>query len=530
MRSIDYDKVEAGVAAIAGIDPSNVLTHEKVLLAEYINDATRYCWDYYPWSEAVKIEKRYFREDYDSNNNYAINDEVHSAGKYYRLYNISTRIDPPFPAPAEDLFSWYEIGDINDDPSWQEELFYKIGSRVVYKGETYLCIANLGEDASTDIDIVNYFYDKILPTNEQYWLKIDPVLKRYIPFEQDGFDTIGTVLSIHIDDPKFSSGRPLNWTEENEGVFVEMPERDINFVYLKYRPEAPVYSHNTTGQKVPNFLAPAIKAYAYKSWLIGDGQHEKSQLQDMQAIDLLLREVDKLNHQQDRGQKYQISSEPYRRVNASASVPTEQRYDRVSGFKTSTVDTKLGIFVPNDIPARNAHRPCQAFTTRIRFDTESDSIRNYVKKADSVVHVMNIRSYGSGRQAVLFRGSSSDFKLFTGAQFRATGIGFVKGIEQGVIAYHIGINVSPITAHREKSQSVDNVPLSITTEAEGRQATVRGTSSASAEINLTAQGRQASRQATVMQVKMSFVALGEMVAWASRASWDDVNVHWEKAK
>ena len=40
MRTIPYSSLERGLAAIAGIDSDNLLTHEKVQFAEYINDAT----------------------------------------------------------------------------------------------------------------------------------------------------------------------------------------------------------------------------------------------------------------------------------------------------------------------------------------------------------------------------------------------------------------------------------------------------------------------------------------------------------
>ena len=84
MRSIPYSDIEKGVAAIAGIDPTSLLAHEKVLLAEYISDATKYCWDYYPWSEFTKTEKRYFRNAFVPSTSYKAGDEVYYDGKYYR--------------------------------------------------------------------------------------------------------------------------------------------------------------------------------------------------------------------------------------------------------------------------------------------------------------------------------------------------------------------------------------------------------------------------------------------------------------
>ena len=42
MRSTDYATIERGVASIAGIEPDNILAHEKTILADYITDATKF--------------------------------------------------------------------------------------------------------------------------------------------------------------------------------------------------------------------------------------------------------------------------------------------------------------------------------------------------------------------------------------------------------------------------------------------------------------------------------------------------------
>ena len=353
-------------------------------------------------------------------------------------------------------------------------------------------------------------------------------MRRFIDYEQSGYDTIGTIFSVHADDPQFSSGKPLNWNEGNEGIYIEMPEASYNYVWLKYRPEAPVYTHDGTNQKVPNFLVPAIKAYAYRSWLIGDGQHEKAQLQDQQAIDLLLREVDKLNNQQDRGQAYTIQSEPYRRVDASGNTPTTVTHDRIGGFKTGTVKVDLDFGNRDKVTGKNAVLR-SGTTMGLNASAICRSIRNFVKKGSLNISVVH-RLFSIGRQAVSYRDTYMMFRHFTGKPFKATGIGYVKGIEQGIVAYKVGISVPNVKFFNEVHRRVDNVNVGVSSVQAGRQAVSRGLTSKEFFITTTAQGFDAGKQAYVGQTKLKIIPSIGVTGWNSRAEWEHTNVHWENAK
>lgn len=314
MRTIPYSQLERGLAAIAGIDPDNLLAHEKVMFAEYINDAIKYVWDYFPWPETTSIEKRYFREIWSEGGDYEIGDEVFHDGLYYRKWaedeegssweeqdgeydNTSKWSDGERP---ENTSVWHTVADIETNLDWSEEGVYYVGAKVTYRGDTYLCIKQLNGSTSSGLDGVNYEQDGITPENINYWSKIDTRFERYIPYEQQGQTTIGTLLSAHTKDPRYEVAPPLNWVELREGIYVSLPEAQ-NYVWLKYREEAPNYSSDEPNKPVLNFLAPAVKSFAYKAFLIGDGQAEKATLVDQTAITLLTQEIDKLSYQQDRG-------------------------------------------------------------------------------------------------------------------------------------------------------------------------------------------------------------------------------------
>jgi hypothetical protein len=341
MRSIPYSDIEKGVAAIAGIDPSALLAHEKILLAEYINDATKLCWDYYPWAEFTKTEERYFRDDFVPNASYEAGDEVHYEGKYYRarLANQSSTID------ISEVI-WYEVGDVIGVEEWSETGLYYKGAKVSYFDKSYICINQpVSSIPDHGLDPCSFGLNRISVTDTSYFQEIDSVFDRYIAYEQTGKDVIGTCLAITLEDPRYSDTSPLNWREDREGFYIEPRGESFNKVWIRYRLQAPTFTSDSTTDEVPRFLSQAIKAYAYKHWLIGDGQHEKAQLQDMYGLDLLVRELDKLDSQQDRGQQFTIIKNPYRRINAKQGFVTPVTDDKIGKLYDSTTEVSTTIEV-----------------------------------------------------------------------------------------------------------------------------------------------------------------------------------------
>lgn len=319
MRTIPYSSLEKGLAAIAGIDASNLLAHEKAQFAEYINDATKFVWEHYPWPETVRVEKRYFRPIWEEGLSYNIGDEVFFNNKYYRKfadYQTSTsenwedkdnwteaqRDWFPFISPEESTV-WHQIGDRFETEDYREEGLYGVGALVNHEGEVYLCIKNpVASPFDPVSQYTNFSQNGISINNRAYWSKIDTTFNRYIGYEQEGKTVIGTLFSVHTEDPRYYSATPLNWQLGREGAYIDLPY-ETNELWVKFREEPPTYSAEDYNKPVINYLASAIKAYAYRSFLISDGQNEKAVLQEQMALDLLIKESDKLIHQQDRGVK-----------------------------------------------------------------------------------------------------------------------------------------------------------------------------------------------------------------------------------
>lgn len=348
MRSIPYSDIEKGVAAIAGIDPTSLLAHEKVLLAEYISDATKYCWDYYPWSEFTKTEKRYFRNAFVPSTSYKAGDEVYYDGKYYRA-----RVDNSDAVIDITTVNWYEVGDTIGAPEWSPKGLYYKGAKVQLDGVMYICIDQpMSNIESHGEDPCSFDLNGIHITDTNYFEEIYNIFDRYIAYEQVGKDVIGTCLAITLEDPRYNDTKPLNWREDREGIYIFPNELTFNEVWVRYRLQAPVFTSQSADEDIPRFLAQAIKTFAYKHWLIGDGQHEKAVQQDMYGMDLLVRELDKLDSQQERGQPYVIIKNPYRRLNAKQGSVTPITEDQIGSLIEG--ETSIFIQVGTDVGAFNA--------------------------------------------------------------------------------------------------------------------------------------------------------------------------------
>ena len=404
MRSITFEKLLNGVASTAGIDPANLLAHEKINLTEYINDAIRFCWDYYPWAEFTVVEKRYFREAWSSSNVYSEGDEVYHEGKYYKVWaNLAGN---PTGAPNTDPSTWHEIGDLTQNPAWSEKGLYELGAIVKYENENYLCIQVPAGGTSSGMQQTNFEYDAITPENTLYFKKLDERFERYIDYEQTGRNPIETVISVHRTDPRYTKSMPLNFREDVEGIYIQAEDEAVNEVWVRFRIDSPVYETTSLTAEVPKFLVPALKAHAYKSWLTGDGQHEKAELQEIKVLDLLVRETDKLDQQQDRAKPYVIRKNPYRRFNSTQAYTTGVTEDQINQIHDGFVDTSL-TFKLNSTGRNSVVSSTTSCTTAISFNgfggNKAKIAGRFVQGGDPVIgkYIIFLQGYnhpiGTGR-------------------------------------------------------------------------------------------------------------------------------------
>ena len=408
MRTTTYSAIERGVASIAGIDPDNVLAHEKSILAEYINDAVNYCWDYYPWGEFTITEKRYFRDVWSSSTPYQLGSEVYHAGKFYRMHGDGNSNTEP-----SKLLDWYEIGDRTEDSPWSENGLYGIGARVSHNDKSFVCIA------LSPLGKTNYLTDGIEVTNTTYFQEVDTFFERYIPYEQTGFNTIGNCYGIYTNDPRYSNTQHLNFREGREGIYIEAMDSVINEIWMVYKIESPTFTPTSTDSSIPRFLAQAIKAHAYQSWLVGEGQHEKSQLQELKILDLLVRETDKIDFQANKNKPFSISPNSSEIINSRQSQVSEPTPHLIG--KLVEAESDLTFKLGSSIQGRN---PYIKSTLDLTFKLSVPEIQGQ--------DILDPRR------------------------------------KYGTTLCHSNLGVSPIVGHAIKSTSVNTIPIELSASANGR--------------------------------------------------------------
>ena len=387
MRSTDYATIERGVASIAGIEPDNILAHEKTILADYITDATKFCWDYHPWGECTITEKRYFKDIWTSALAYDIGHEVYHDGVFYRNHSAGNS------NPSE-LIHWYEIGDNIAETEWQEDGLYSIGARVGYNGKSYACkkVSQLGK--------ANFSTDGIEVTNSEYFVEVDTFFERFIDYEQTGKNVIENCLGVYTSDPRYTNAKHLNFREGREGIYIEAIDGIINEFWMTYKIASPVFTSTETSGEIPRFLTQAIKAHAYQSFLIGEGQHEKAQLQELKILDLLVREVDKIDLQANKNKPYSIEHTSHRIINSRQGQTTASTPHLVNTLREGQSD--LTFKIGTSVEGRNAFKMSGSVSMPMNFLIVAFGRKGLQKARNASAHFI----INSSVSAISFTGHS----------------------------------------------------------------------------------------------------------------------------
>ena len=359
MRQSKFKSILDGVAIKAGVDPSYIPVHERQAFVEAINDRLTWAWEYAPWPEFLNIEERWFRPKWVGAT-YERGDEVYHEGTdaYYQALTTTVGI----PGTSSD---WAPLVDRYNVPEWSEDATYLKGAIFIYEEEVYQCYAQMPSG-----EAVSFANGGTLPTDANYFLKLPSVyLNRYVAWDQAGYGAIGTPISLFASNPTQNFQRPIKFVQRSEGISPALEDENPGTsVWVEYRSSPPEFTHvaydaaatysvgdkvyhedtgecyeaiaSSTGEvpalastfwskmQFPAFLAPAVKCLAHAEVLSQEGQQEKMMGMEEKGLLLLVRELDKVESQNDQAKPYAIK--PRSRIRTSGS-DVAQNNDGTSG-------------------------------------------------------------------------------------------------------------------------------------------------------------------------------------------------------
>jgi hypothetical protein len=214
------DILQEAANEVTALDPDNLDTNEFRAIRRAANSRLQHAWNYHFWPDLMKLERRYFRPDVTGNENAGDIAYYPPLQKYFQALVSTPGVLPDDPNA---LSCWTEA-----ETSYQADTFsgtaaYVQGDQVQYGDDFYQLFAASATG--------------VLPTDATQWGKLVP-FDKYIPYERDGFTSIGVVTAAWSANPRTTTrGNELNWSLSENGVQILTP---INYAWLEYRTRCPV--------------------------------------------------------------------------------------------------------------------------------------------------------------------------------------------------------------------------------------------------------------------------------------------------
>lgn len=246
MRLTTYQEIEAGIADEVGLtvdsttgNPS-LQTDEFHLVKRAVSRGLALIWDAFWWPELMRVERRQYRDSYDSATAYTAGDEVYDVQSdlYYVALRASTGQAPSSWSGGEWVTNeayWGKSARAYVANDYESTTAYVVGDQVYFPetGLVYQC-----HTASTGND----------PTDESYWGEMVEFVP-YVSLIQSGFTAIGRIKGVWSDDPRrFAGARPIDYTRGTDRIEFASPVQTR--VWIEYQLRCPaltgaVYSSTT---------------------------------------------------------------------------------------------------------------------------------------------------------------------------------------------------------------------------------------------------------------------------------------------
>tara|TARA_R100000700_G_C3179445_1_gene156032 strand:+ start:11185 stop:12213 length:1029 start_codon:yes stop_codon:yes gene_type:complete len=235
VETIRYSDLLKRVVSLSQRVYEELSADDNAAIKSYLDTRLKQIWEFYPWPDLTRVEKRYFRLLYNASTSYAAGAEVYypTEKKYYQAIQSTTGNTPTT------LTHWAESKQKYNADLWVAGAAYAAGDIVEYASDGLFYACHTAHTSS----------GTLIPTatsgNARWGVLTE--LDKYVAWEQDGNNQIGDVIEVWDADPRtHTKAETENFFQSENGVqVIDGP----NIVYIEYR------------QVVPNIF--------YDSWVSG---------------------------------------------------------------------------------------------------------------------------------------------------------------------------------------------------------------------------------------------------------------------
>jgi len=266
--STTYQSVVEDAAALAGLDLANLSTREVTFFNRAIAKRLRFCWDWFWWPPAMKIEQRYFRAEFNPATTYAQGAEVVYDYAYYRLEVTSSTGNLP-----TDATKWTALPDLDFYLPLAQDGETVIGTvKAVWTAHP---VTGYASKLAFEITTRGIEFPQSQDMVPSIWVEFKTVLPSYAASAW-----VGRVYTAG--EQVLGLGAPLGY----EGDFYVC-------VSTTTATESPISAPaKWTKLEFPDYLAPAAAQGAYVDWLRSERRPQEAQSEEEMMYMALGRQRD----------------------------------------------------------------------------------------------------------------------------------------------------------------------------------------------------------------------------------------------
>lgn len=238
MEVITYSDLLRHVVSYSQRVYSELNTDDAEAISVYLDTRLKLIWEFYPWPDLVRVEKRYYRPLYDAALTYDAGYEVYypTEEKYYQALKQTQGNAPTLTT------HWAEAKQTYSPSDWVTGTAYAVGDTVEYPPDGLYYACHTAHTAGAN-----------LASNWGQLVEFD----KYVAWAQTGENEISDVLNVWNTNPRADiKAKQQNFYQSENGVQVI---NGPNIVHVEYRQKVPSLLHSAWTSGVDYKTADVVR-------------------------------------------------------------------------------------------------------------------------------------------------------------------------------------------------------------------------------------------------------------------------------